>query len=162
LPFARGGSKAGDASSGVDAGTFAGRNDPDLHPDVAVYDPANDLWYINVRYDTPLITGLGGGITFRGTPSVTTYTEGTGGYFQGFGSCWEAQSVPGSNFDQGLSGLVFTFTFTSVGPGRATNVHGASDNSFVTDYPVHGTLHVTCSPDSNSNAHGTVTVDTSF
>lgn len=152
---------AGDAASGVVGGVYAGKNGSLPNPDVAVYDPANDVWTVYIRFDSNSLIGLGGPISFHGAPSASTYTETTSGLLNTPGLCWAAASGPGVDVDQYWMSTSFTLTFSSVGSGILTNVPGAS-GLYVTDYPVHGAFRSVCTPSSNSTATGTVTLDVRF
>ena len=152
---------AGDAASGVVAGTYTGNNGSMPNPDVAVYDPANDVWTVEIRFDSNSLIGLGGATSFSGTPLAATYEQSTSGLLNTLGVCWGAASVPGADFDQWWVSTSFSLTFSSVGTGEPTNVPGAS-GLYLIDYPVHGAFHAVCTPASNSNASGTVTLDVDF
>lgn len=152
----------GDAASGVTTGgTFGCYSGSPPAPDVAVYDPSNNVWTLETRFDTPDLFGLGGAISFYGTPSAATYSESSPGLLNGFPLCWSAQSMAGGNFDEQWIASSFSLTFTSVGPGASTTRHGTG-SAYVTDFPVQGTLHAVCVPTSNSLATGTVTLDATF
>ena len=152
---------AGDAASGVAAGLYPGNNNSDPNPDVVVYDPAADMWTIRMSFDTSTTWNLGGFVSFRGTPLAGTYTESSVGLTNRYGLCWTAASVPASfNQDELWTGSSFSLTLSSIGAAVPTNLTGVSTHYYLSDYPVHGTFHAVCTP--NSIAQGTVTVDVTF
>ncbi len=154
---------SGDISSGVSGGTYLCDK---YHPpaDVSVYDPPNDLWTISFQFDVASLIGLGGVVSFHGTPVVTTYTQSSQGFFQGGPLCWSAQSAPGGNYDESWVATSFSLAFSSVGAAVPTNTPASNGNFDEVDYPVHGTFHAVCTPSSGQGNHasGTVTMDVSF
>jgi hypothetical protein len=158
---------AGDAASGVAAGAYPTEDAQIPNPDVLVYDPPNDLWTFSLRFDTGAASGLGGGVSIHGRPTVSTYDETSAGLLNTFGGdpCWSVvpATPPGQEIEvEFWSAAHFKLTLDSVGPPVATNLPASNGNFTQVFYAVHGSFHADCPPLPGSPAQGVVTLDATF
>jgi hypothetical protein len=157
---------AGDAASGVGQQTLASNNGSEPNPDVLVYESVNDVWTLNLRFDEDGFLGLGGGISFHGTPSTETFIESTPGLLNTFAGapCWSVlpATPPGQTIViPSWDARGFSLTLESVGPALPTNLPGQGSSTEVF-YSAHGSIHADCAALQDSGAQGVVTFDARF
>jgi len=158
---------AGDPASGVAAGVFLTEDSEIPNPDVLVYDPPNDVWTFNLRFDAGGFTGLGGVLTVRGSPAPSTFDETSVGLVNTFAGagCWAIAPAtpPGQQIETEFwDAAHFSFTLDSVGAPVPTNLPASNTRSTEVFYPVHGSIHADCPALPGSAAQGVVTLDASF